>query len=135
MIAFKYKDYFVYFDDADIAALLSGSELCVSMLNYLHREPLLVRLTGIDVIRTMSENKDREALIFFNETNLAVVEMSESEPTHHTLTFETLWFQEMIQKMISGTLESVTIRWGADKITILAGEGNESKRFKLIYGP
>ena len=135
MIAYKYKDYAVFFSDEDVTALTSGAELCVSMQNYLYYEPLLVRLVDLNTIRAMITARDRQELFFFNESEIAVVEISDSEPTQHTLTFETLWFQNVIEEIRSQKRESTTIRWGADKITILADPSREAQRFKALFGP
>ena len=135
MIAYKHKDYAVYFTDEDIEALVSGAELCVSMQNYIYHEPLLVRLVDIAKIPSTIEGRDRDELLFFNECQIAIVEMSDSKPTQHTLTFETLWFQDVIEKIRQSKRENETIRWGADKIIILADPSKEAQRFKALFGP
>lgn len=135
MIAYKNRDYAIYFTNEEIEALVSGAQLCVAMTHYCEKEPLVVQLVDMTTIRNMIEQKQREELFFANDAQIATVFMSETDPTEHTLTFETLWFQNAIEHICSEKKESVTIRWGPDKITILTDPSPEAEKFKVLFGP
>lgn len=131
-------DYTVYFNKEDLLALEQGKEL-ISTLKGPSNSPVTVSLKSADDLfnfynginkeyRAMCEKKEAiDFVIFINETELAVVYWKGEE---HVLIFKKDWFTEVTNKMITGAFGSRTIRWGAEKITILAGEGSESRRFK-----
>jgi hypothetical protein len=134
-------DYTVYFDEEDLLLLGQGKEL-VSTLKGPSNSPVTVSLKSADDLftfykginteyRKMCERREAaDFLIFINETELAVVYWKGEE---HALIFKKDWFLDLTKQMLEGVVISRTIRWGAEKITILAGEGSEAKRFKTNW--
>ncbi len=137
MIAYKYIDYVLYFDQDDLNILQSGREISFDRLqNYTDREPMTVSLKDNNEIYALSK-KHKGMLVFSNETLFAVIHLTETSPTKHFFYFNREWFTEIIDRMLSDTCTSHTIRWNGsgDKITLLAGNGREAQHFKMLYGP
>jgi hypothetical protein len=136
MIAFKDTDYTLYFDDMDLAQLKDDWEIVFPQLqNHTSRETSKFSLKAKSQLQLLSQNRPG-MLVYQNEALLAVVHLSEKEPTEHIFYFEKEWFIEMIQKVKNrGT--AIYIRWNGsgDKIFFLAGNEREAQSFKILYGP
>ena len=133
MVAYKQTDYFLYFEEDEIELLNGGEKILHQMQHYRTREPLTVSLSSNAELWMLKEGKNG-IISFQNETMLAVVWMTEESPTHHSIFFDADWFLEETGKMVRGERSCTTIRWGADKIELMAGTGREAARFKLMYG-
>jgi hypothetical protein len=136
MIAFKHIDYTLYFDDIDLTQLIEGREIVFNQLqNYTEREPSKFSLKTKDEIKILCKEKPG-MLVFQNEAELAVVHLSEREPTEHIFYFDKDWFNQTMQAVKKGN-GSASIRWNdsGDKIFFLAGNGSEAKKFMMMYGP
>ena len=133
MVAYKHIDYFLYFEDDEIARLECGEKISHQMQHYTTRESLMVSLETKEKLWEFKKGKVG-ILSFQNETMLAVIWMTENDPTEHSIFFEKEWFLGEMRNMIKGERGRTTIRWGADKIEIMAGIGREATMFKLMYG-
>ena len=128
MIAHFQQDYTFYFDEEDIARLFSGKEISGQLLCM--DEPVTILLKYSEEIYNLKQRVPGKN-VFSNEADLAVIHW---EGINHTLYFLRPWFESAIEKA-KVIDSSVMIRWGAEKIHILAGNGSEAKEFKFIWGP
>lgn len=126
MIAHFNRDYSFYFEDSDIKDLVSGTFIH-GHLQYIN-EPVEIILKNFEEIASLQE-KRTGITIFSNEADLAVIHW---EKEKHKIFFLDTWFKKAIETAISG--RTVTIRWGGEKIDIMAGHIGEAKNFKAIWG-
>ncbi len=125
MIAHFDKDYSFYLEYSEINDLLTGTFI-QGKLSHID-EPVEIMLKNFDEIARLKERRSGTT-IFSNEADLVVVYW---EKEKHKIFFLDTWFKEAIKTAISG--KTVTIRWGAEKIDIMAGHIGEAKRFKAIF--
>ena len=128
MTAHFNKDYSFYFEDSDIKDLLNGTFI-QGQLQHID-EPVEVMLKDFDEIDSL-QKKRVGITIFSNEADLAVIHW---ENEKHKIFFLDTWFKEAVESA-KRSGRAVTIRWGAEKIDILAGHIGEAKNFKTIWGP
>jgi hypothetical protein len=138
MVAHYERDYTLFFEKEDVEKLQRGETLNDHLRGPV-KIPLTVSLKKNDEVygfykplhdeylKTRRSGKETDYLIFMNETELAVVYWKGEE---HILYFQETWFTDITTGMLAGKFNSRTIRWGGEKITILAGESGEAKRFK-----
>lgn len=143
MVAHLQTDYTLFFEEEEIELLNNGYLFSSELINYDERVPLTIQLKTGDEICTLllklketsygpKNPKNHDSLVFSNEANLAIVHWDKN--THH-LYFERTWFVRITEKILQGEYSSQTIRWGAEKITILTGDSSEARKFKAFYGP
>ena len=143
MVAHLQTDYTLFFEKEEIELLNAGYLFSCELINYNENVPLTIELKTGDEICTLllklketsygpNNPKNHDSLVFSNEANLAIVHWDKN--VHH-LYFERTWFARVTEKILHGSHSGQTIRWGAEKITILTGDSSEARKFKAFYGP
>jgi hypothetical protein len=143
MVAHLQRDYTLFFEEEEIELLNAGYLFSSELINYNEKVPLTIELkTGDEIYALLLKLKEtsygpnnpmnHDSLVFLNEANLAIVHWDKN--VHH-LYFEKTWFIGITDEMLRGKYTSQTIRWGAEKITILTGDSSEARKFKAFYGP
>ncbi len=143
MLIHYQTDYTFYFEEDEITALELG-QIIHGKIMHLESRPLttvclkerkdmypLLKKLSDQSKKARQDGRSQDCLVYQNEADLAIVHW---EKENHHLYFQKEWFMSITELLLAGKVTDPFIRWGAEKITILAGTGTETERFKRIWG-